>query len=58
MTVDVVSEITIERPVEIVASFSVEPSNAPECYVNIESVEWRTDPRLTVGFARVSEHLS
>ena len=49
VTVDVLSEIVIDRPVEIVSNFSVDPSNAPEWYVNIESVEWKTDPPLVVG---------
>jgi uncharacterized membrane protein len=47
--VDVLSEVTIDRPVEIVSNFSAEPSKAPEWYVNIESVEWKTDPPLAVG---------
>jgi uncharacterized protein YndB with AHSA1/START domain len=49
VAVDVLSEITIDRPVEDVARFAVEPSNAPRWYVNIESVEWETEPHLAVG---------
>ncbi len=49
MTVDVVSAVTIERPLEIVAAFAAEPSNAPAWYVNIRSVESKTSPPLGVG---------
>jgi uncharacterized membrane protein len=49
MTVDVVTEITIDRPVAAVAGFAADPTNAPEWYVNIESVHWQTDPPLRVG---------
>jgi uncharacterized membrane protein len=47
--VDVVTEIVIERPCEDVAVFAGDPSNAPAWYVNIRSVEWKTDPPLRVG---------
>jgi uncharacterized protein YndB with AHSA1/START domain len=49
MTVDVVTEITIGRPVEAVAGYAADPANAPEWYVNIESVEWETPPPAVVG---------
>ena len=49
MSVDVVTEIVIERPVDVVAGYAADPSNAPEWYDNIESVDWRTDPPLRVG---------
>jgi uncharacterized membrane protein len=47
--VDVLTETVIRRPVDEVATFAGDPSNAPEWYANIESVEWRTPPPMTVG---------
>jgi uncharacterized membrane protein len=49
VAVDVVTEITIDRPVPVVAGYALDPSNAPEWYAKIESVEWRTEPPARVG---------
>ncbi len=49
MAVDVLTETTIERPCAEVASYAGNPHNAPEWYVNIESVEWKTTPPVRVG---------
>jgi hypothetical protein len=49
VTVDVLTEITIDRSVDVVASYAADPTNAPEWYVNIESVEWETPPPAVVG---------
>jgi uncharacterized protein YndB with AHSA1/START domain len=49
MAVDVEVETVIERPVAQVAAYTGDPGNAPEWYVNIRSVEWRTEPPLRVG---------
>jgi uncharacterized membrane protein len=47
--VDVVTETVIRRPVAEVAGYAGDPTNAPEWYVNIASVEWQTPPPVTVG---------
>jgi len=49
MAVDVVTSIEIDRPPSVVATYSGDPSNAPEWYVNIVSVEWKTEPPVRVG---------
>lgn len=42
-------ETVIARPVAEVAAYAGDPGNAPDWYVNIRSVEWRTEPPLEVG---------
>jgi uncharacterized membrane protein len=47
--VDVVTEVTIERPVAAVATYAADPAHAPEWYDNIDSVTWVTEPPMAVG---------
>ena len=49
MAVDVLTETIIDRPRDEVARYAGDPSNAPEWYVNIKSVEWKSEPRVVVG---------
>lgn len=49
MPVDVVTEIEIARPREVVSAYAANPDHAPEWYVNIKSVEWQTPPAVAVG---------
>lgn len=49
MSVDVLTETVIDRPVDRVARYAGDPGNAPEWYANISSVVWRTPPPLAIG---------
>jgi uncharacterized membrane protein len=49
VSVDVRTETTIDQPVATVAAYAADPSNAPEWYVNIDSVTWVTEPPARVG---------
>ena len=49
MAVDVVTETEIARPRAEVAAYVTDVENAPEWYVNIKAVEWKTEPPLRVG---------
>ena len=44
-----VTEQLIGQPVDVVSDYAADPTNAPEWYVNIESVEWETAPPAAVG---------
>jgi len=47
--VDVRTEIVIQCPIDNVAEFTANPDNAPEWYVNIKTVQWKTPKPLEVG---------
>lgn len=49
MAVDVLTETVIRRPRLEVAQYTTDPNHAPEWYVNIKSVEWKTPPPLQLG---------
>ena len=47
--VDVLTETVIRRPRAVVAAYAGDPTNAPEWYANISSVDWQTPPPVAVG---------
>jgi uncharacterized membrane protein len=47
--VDVHTETVIDRPRVEVAAYTSDPSNAPEWYRNIRSIEWETPPPVAEG---------
>lgn len=49
MAVDVTVETVIDCPPQEVAAYAGDPTNAPEWYANIRSVDWQTPPPVTVG---------
>ena len=49
VSVDIVTEIIIACPIDTVAAYVTDPSNAPEWYDNIDSVEWETPAPAVVG---------
>lgn len=51
MAVDVQTEIVIDQPLDRVASYASDPLNAPDWYSNIDLVEWRSSPSVSVGSA-------
>lgn len=49
MTVDVAVSRLIPAPIDVVAAYAGDPTNAPTWYANIRSVRWRTEPPLGLG---------
>lgn len=49
MTVDVSTEVVIDRPRDAVAAYACDPNMAPRWYANIVSVEWKSQPPAAVG---------
>jgi uncharacterized protein YndB with AHSA1/START domain len=49
MQVDVEVEAVIPFPPEEVAAYAGDPTNAPQWYANIKSVNWRTPPPTALG---------
>ena len=47
--VDILTEITINRPINHVADYAMNPDNAPEWYDNIKSAIWETEKPLVIG---------
>jgi uncharacterized protein YndB with AHSA1/START domain len=49
VTLDVTTEMEIERPRAEVAAYASDPDNATSWYANIRAVEWETARPLAVG---------
>jgi hypothetical protein len=49
VSLDVTTETVIDRSVAEVSAYAGDPTNAPQWYANIRSIEWRTPPPLGVG---------
>ena len=49
MSVDVLTDIEIDRPRDEVAAYASNPDNAPIWYANIKSVEWQSPKPAAVG---------
>jgi uncharacterized membrane protein len=49
MKVDVTTETLIDRARSEVAAFAGDPTNAPEWYANIQSVEWKSPAPVGLG---------
>ena len=48
-SVDVLTDVIINRPAPAVSAYAADPANAPAWYVNIESAQWKTPPPLRTG---------
>ena len=49
MSVDVQVAQTIDCPLDTVTGYAADPSNVPKWYRRIHTVNWITDPPVTVG---------
>lgn len=49
VSVDVLTEVVIERPCADVAAYAEDPSHTPDWYANIDSMVWRKPAPVTVG---------
>ena len=49
MNVDVSTSTAINRSRELVSRYAANPDHAPDWYINIKAVEWKTTPPVTVG---------
>lgn len=49
MSVDVLTEVEIDRQRADVAAYAADPDNATAWYENIESVAWQTEPPAALG---------
>lgn len=47
--VDVVTDIVINQPIEVVSNYATDPDHAAEWYVNIHAAEWKTPKPLAIG---------
>ena len=47
--VDVITEILIQKPIDVVAGFASDPDNATKWYQNIRSAAWKTPSPLRTG---------
>lgn len=47
--VDILTEMVIRRPRDLVAVYAADPDHAPKWYANIQSAEWQTPKPLAVG---------
>ena len=49
MNVDISTSIVINRARELVSRYAANPDHAPEWYVNIKAVKWKTAPPVAIG---------